>query len=248
MALDFTLPAFDEFCQAAVRMPVFALADYLSLAAPPSAPYLILRFDVDYREKQAIPMAQIAARHQLRGSFYFRHRNGSFNFEAIKAVAALGHEVGYHFETLDTCQGNVTEAEQLFLAHLDQLRAAGLTIQTAAAHGAKPTAPGYRANFDLFTQSPGLFARANLLGETTLSLDFSRLVYTSDASWHWLRYENYRHGMQGQPTNLKEIIGRLHRADEAVCVTFHSQQWYPDPISATFYRQRNRLGRVIKRR
>ncbi len=247
MLFDFTLPAFDQFCQSAARHPVFTLADYLSLAESPSAPYVILRFDVDYREPFAIPMARIAARHHLRGSFYFRHRNGTFDFETIKAVAALDHEVGYHFETMDTCRGDVVAAEQLFLEHLDQLRSAGLTIRTAAAHGAKPTAPTYRANFDLFTQSPGLFDRANLLGETTLSLDFGLMGYVSDAGWRWHRYQNYRHGMRGQPTNLKQVIRELGQVNEALCVTFHSQQWYPDPVSATFYRQRNRLGRLIRR-
>ncbi|MBN1200989.1 MAG: hypothetical protein JXJ20_03950, partial [Anaerolineae bacterium] len=162
MPLDFTFAAFDAFCQQAARLPVFTVAGYLSRSTPPHTPYVILRLDVDYRESHAVQMARIAARHDLRGSFYFRAHAGQFALEDMRAVSALGHEVGYHFETLDTCRGDYGQAEALLLKHLDHLRAAGFDIHTVAAHGGTPTAPTYRANLDLFTRTPDLFERADL--------------------------------------------------------------------------------------
>ena len=181
--LDFTLAAFDEFCQ---RLTAHAGLHRRRLpdshhAAPHS--FLILRLDVDYRERHAVYMARIADRYDLRGSFYFRRGTNGFNLEAIRAVAALDHEVGYHFETLDICRGDFDQAEALLLDHLDELRAEGLTIRTVAAHGSTPTAPTYRRNLDLFVKRPDLFERADLLGETTLSIDFAKVTYLSDATW-----------------------------------------------------------------
>jgi hypothetical protein len=245
VALDFTLAAFDQFCQQITHMPVFTLADFLARDVAPPTPYLILRVDVDYREHHAIQMARIAEHYHLNGSFYFRHRSEGFDLNAMRAVAALDHEVGYHFETLDTCGGNFEQAERLFLDHLGLLRDAGLKIRTVAAHGTVPTANTYQANFALFTRAPDLFQRARLIGETTLSLDFTKLVYISDANWRWRRYTSYSAGTKGKPTSLKQIMAELPRPNAALYITFHPQQWFPHPASTLYFRTRHRLGRVI---
>jgi hypothetical protein len=244
--LDFTYRAFEEFCQLAAQHSVFTVADALSLPVLPSAFSLILRLDVDYREAHAVDLASIAQRHHLTGSFYFRQHGGQFDLDAMRAVAALGHEIGYHFETLDTCRGDFAQAESLFLENLQLLRAAGFTIRTVAAHGAVPTAPTYHANLDLFTRAPDLFARAGLLGETTLSVDFARLIYCSDADWRWRRYEHRPPTLTaGTPVSLRAIMAELAGPVAALYLNFHPQQWFARPLTMLSFRARNRIGRRV---
>lgn len=245
MPLDFTFAAFDEFCGRIAHIPAYAVADYLARSAPPPAPFVILRLDVDYREAHAVQMAQVAQRHHLRGSFYFRNRHGTFDLEAMRRIAALDHEVGYHFETLDTCGGDFEAAERLFLDHLDQLRRAGLVIHTVAAHGSPPTAPTYRSNLDLISRSARLLERAGVLGETTLSIDFTQITYASDATWRWRRYNGFRPGMRGTPTSLSEITTDLSRDAIGLYINFHPQQWFARPATMLYYRMRNRVGRRL---
>jgi hypothetical protein len=264
--LDFTFAAFDAFCRRIAPLPVFTLAGYLSTAPAPTPPFVILRADVDYRETRALRLAQIAARCQVRGSFYFRHRvqNGdsalakrirrdvlrqapAFNVEIMQSVANLGHEVGYHFETLDTCRGDFDAAEDLFLTNLAHLRAAGVAIRTVAAHGGRPFAPTYRHNFDIFSHAPDLFQRARLLGETTISVDFARVVYVSDARWRWRRYDAYQPGATGKPTSLRAITDALPSLDAGLCINFHPHQWFASPALMLYLRARNRLGRRVFR-
>ncbi|MBN2305132.1 MAG: hypothetical protein JXQ72_11675 [Anaerolineae bacterium] len=247
MALDFTLAAFETFCQQIAHMPVFTLIDYLTRTTAPPLPFVVLRFDVDYREVHAVQMARIAERHNLQGSFYFRHRNGNFDLNAIRTIAALDHEVGYHYETLDTCRGNFDAAETLLMEHIGALRAAGLTIRTVAAHGSTPTAPSYQSNLDLFRRRPELFERAGLVGETTLSVDFSRVVRLSEANWHWQRYAQYQPGAKGRKTSLRAAAQDLPHLDTGLYVTFHPQQWFKRPLEMLYYRWRNRLGRTFPR-
>ncbi len=242
MPLDFTLSAFDEFCQRLTHMPVFTVAGYLARTTPPPTPFLILRLDVDYRERHALYMARIAERYDLRGTFYFRR---GFDLETMRAVAALEHEVGYHFETLDTCQGDFDQAEALLLDHLTELRAAGLTIRTVAAHGSTPTAPTYVRNLDLFAKRPDLFERAGLLGETTLSFNFAKVTYLSDATWTWHRYSHYQPGLTGEVTSLNRIKNELARRDAGLYINFHPHQWFPHPASTTYFRLRHRIGRRL---
>lgn len=239
MVRAFTLTTFERFCQRIVKLPVYTLIDFLELPTPPPSPFVLLRFDVDYRETHAIHMAHIAAQYELRGSFYFRHRAGTFDFRAIHAVAEAGHETGYHFETLDTCQGDFDRAAEQFATHIDILRGAGITVQTVAAHGSPPTAPTYQKNLDLLIWQPELLAHTKLAGETTLSVDFGQVVYVSDAGWRWQRYAHYPHLRTG--TSLHTISAHLPR-DRGLYINFHPHQWFPNPISAHYFRARHRLG------
>jgi len=262
--LDFTFAAFDAFCQRIAPLSVFTLAEYLSATPAPTPPFVILRADVDYREPSALRLAEIAESCQVRGSFYFRHRiqkgdsalarlilrgvsrqAPAFNVEIMSNVASLGHEAGYHFETLDTCRGEFDAAEDLFLTNLAHLRASGLAIRTVAAHGGRPLAPTYRHNLDTFSRAPDLFERARLLGETTLSVDFTRVIYVSDAHWRWRRYEAYQPGVTGKPTSLRAIMDALSDLDVGLYINFHPHQWFASPALMLYLRARNRIGRRV---
>jgi hypothetical protein len=246
MPSDFTLAAFDAFCQHAA--PVFTLADYLAQPAPSAPPFVILRVDVDYREDHAVDLARIAAQHHQRGSFYFRCHQGNFALDAIRRIAALDHEVGYHFETLDLCRGDFDAAAELFVQHVDQLRRAGVDVRTAAAHGAPPTAATYRANLDLLRQRPALLAQASLSGETTLSVDFDQVIYVSDARWRWRRYDHFQPGAQGQPTSLRATQTAFPRWSAGLYINFHPQHWFAHAVPMRYFRLRQRIGRPIRAR
>lgn len=245
MPLDFTLAAFDEFCQRISTVPVFTLTGYLTLTAPLSPPYVIWRVDVDYRETHAVQLAQIAAAHHLHGSFYFRCKETVFPLDTIRQIAKLGHEVGYHFETLDLCRGDFAAAADLFVRHIETLRQAGFEIRTVAAHGGPPVAANYQRNLDLLTQKPELLKQVDLLGETTLSLDFKRVTYVSDARWRWRRYEGYQPGQRGQPTSLWAVARDYAQWDTGLYINFHPQQWFEYPIPMIYFRLRNRVGRLF---
>jgi hypothetical protein len=245
VAAGFALRVFETACQRLARFPAFPLADYLTSPVPVTTPFALLRFDVDFRTEHALQMAQIAAQHQLCGSFYFRWTPRGFDFCVINAVASLGHEIGYHFETLDICRGNLDQAADLFIQHVEELRAAGLDIKTAAAHGAIPTAAGYKSNLDLLRKRPHLLERAHLAGETTLSVDFSQVTYVSDAGWRWHRYEHYVPGKQGKPTSLLTEAAQLEHNPTSLYFNFHPHQWFSRGTSARYYRLRNRMGRTL---
>jgi hypothetical protein len=245
--LDFTLAAFEGFCRTVDAVPVLTLADTLTQTAPLPSPCLILRVDVDYREQHAVQLAQIAAAYRLRGSFYFRCARGIFALDVIRQIAGLGHEVGYHFETLDTCRGDFDAASDLFLQHITLLRQAGFDIRTAAAHGSKPATSGYDSNLDLLTHRPELFNRAGLLGETTLSIDFERVTYVSDAGWRWRRYEHYRSGLKGDRTSLRATLNDFRQWPTGLYINFHPQHWFDRPASMAFFRLRHRIGRQLRR-
>ena len=78
--------------------------------------------------------AQIQHGLGIKGSYYFRAVPKSWNEEIINEISSLGHEVGYHYENMDTCRGDVDKAWDDFRYHLDKLRK--LTdVKTGCMHG-----------------------------------------------------------------------------------------------------------------
>jgi hypothetical protein len=67
---------------------------------------LTLRHDVDLLPGRSLRFAWIQHKMGIKGSYYFRAFPESWDEAVIKEIAALGHEVGYHYECLTTCNGN----------------------------------------------------------------------------------------------------------------------------------------------
>lgn len=243
MPAEYTVAAFQDLCRRAAHLPVFCVGDYLR--AGPQPPAVIFRFDVDYRSQHAVRLASILARRGLRGTFYFRRHPAGFNHAAIRAVAALGHEIGYHYETLDRCGGDFLAARAMLQQDIDDLRRNDVTVETIAAHGTPPLAPGYAGNLDLVRRDPGLVGQLGLLGDAVLSVDFTRLCYFSDAGWHWTRHDGTPPGPGGRPSTLAEVGACLAHPETSVYLTFHPHQWFERAAVMHYFRWRNRVGMVI---
>lgn len=246
MPTDFTLAAFAGLCQRAARTRVLPVADFLRTA--PCVPFVILRFDVDYREAFAVRLAQMLAAERLRGTFYFRHHADGFDWAAIDMVAALGHEVGYHYETLDRSGGDFLAAGDRFLADISALRAHGVEVGTVAAHGAPPVSDTYAGNLDLLRADPSLLSQASLRGDAVASVDFGRLTYFSDAGWRWQRRNGAPPDAAVAPCSFADVLEQVAEPSPANYINIHPQQWFARPANTRYFRWRNRVGmRVVPR-
>jgi hypothetical protein len=65
---------------------------------------VILRHDVDLKPQNSLATAKIEYEMGIKGSYYFRMVPESYNIDIIREIANLGHEIGYHYETMDTAE------------------------------------------------------------------------------------------------------------------------------------------------
>lgn len=70
----------------------------------------------------------------MKASYYLRAVPESWNEEVIKDIYSLGHEVGYHYESLTTCKGDMAAAHKDFEMNLKKLRDL-VPVQTICMHG-----------------------------------------------------------------------------------------------------------------
>jgi hypothetical protein len=188
---------------------------------------VILRHDVDRLPVNAYKMAQIESNMGINASYYFRMDPCSYNIELIKLIADLGHEIGYHYETMDTCNGNIDNAYDEFCRNLNIFRNI-VSINTICMHGS----PLSRFdNRDMWKKYD--YKTLGLIGEPYFDINFSKVFYITDTGRKW----------NNQSSNVRDKVNRLFeiqikstnniiklieqgKLPDYVMINTHPQRWF----------------------
>lgn len=141
-----------------------------------------LRHDVDLYPPRSLHIAEIEAAEGLQATYYFRTVPESYDEDIIRRITALGHDAGYHYECLTTCQGNIDAALQDFRRNLDRLRSV-VPVAKACAHGS-PRSP--HNSMDLWHHAD--YHNFGITHESMLDTDFSTTLYLTDTGRRWDGY------------------------------------------------------------
>jgi len=228
---DFSIQKYSEICSALVnaKYQSITLADYFSKGGLDlTAKKVLLRHDVDRLSFMSLIMAKIEADIGLTSSYYFRLPY-TFDPNIIKGIAALGHEVGLHYENLSKERGNLSDAKKSFSNDLIQLRNL-VQVKTVTMHGS----PASRFdNRDLW-KSINL-RDFDLLGEAYLHIDFEKVMYFSDTgrTWEDGKY-NIRDSIpEGKSTiddkplikTSDDLIDLIEKENRNLYLAIHPERW-----------------------
>ena len=123
---DFSLDIYRELLEALQWQgyELIGYADYLKAKSQEQSAkrFVILRHDVDARPQNSLKTAQIEHALGAKATYYFRVGSESNVPEVIKAIAKLGHEIGYHYEDMSLCGGDVKQAWSHFQTWLEYFR------------------------------------------------------------------------------------------------------------------------------
>ena len=188
---------------------------------------VILRHDVDALPGNSLLFARIQNMYGLKGSYYFRAVEGSWDERIIKRIKNLGHEVGYHYESLTTSRGNLEHAISDFSYNLEKLRDL-VDVSTICMHGS-PT-----SKFD----SRSLWSRYDytdygIIGEPYFDIDFNKVFYLTDTGRRWdgrkvsVR-DKVRSSFNQSFHSTDEILMALENDNlpDHIMFTFHPQRWH----------------------
>jgi hypothetical protein len=177
---DFTLTVYksllDELIKAKYKFMTFA--EFVE-TKPGEEKLIILRHDVDRLPEQALKMAKIEHEMRMKASYYFRCQHGDFAKNVIKDVAALKHEIGYHYETMDTCKGNEEKAWNEFKSNLTILRML-VPVMTICRHGSPRSKWD---NGEIWKVHD--YKALEIIGEPYLDIDFNEVLYLTDTGRRW---------------------------------------------------------------
>ncbi len=189
------------------------------------APFAFIRHDVDRLVSRAVRMAEMEAELDVVSTYYFRsHRARLFPRRAIARIRGLGHEIGYHYETLVRAGGDMRRAMINFREELEALRCHA-PVETVAAHGsplARDSNMGLSGRFDL--------SELGILGEPSVDFDFTSLLYVTDTGGTFGSSRNVRDRVPGRqlfiPTAPGALGEVLRPAEEPlVLLNCHPERW-----------------------
>ena len=188
-------------------------------------PFIFLRHDVDRFSARALNMATAERCIGVTSTYYFRSGSGGeFPCEHIMSIASMGHEIGFHYESVTRDRGDRGYAVELFEKDLASLRRIA-DVKTVAAHGSplsKFCSMGYSATMDL--------ERLELLGEPGVGFDFSKVLYVTDTGGVFGSSNNLRDWSNGRnlgkPVTPWELGVMLRpRSEPSVLVNSHPERW-----------------------
>lgn len=202
------------------------------ITQPEVGKVIILRHDVDLLPYNSLRTAEIEAFLGIRGTYYFRAVPESWNENIIKRIAALGHEVGYHYESLTTCKGDIDSAYEDFCMNIERLRAL-VPVSTICMHGS-PRSP-YDSK-DIWEKYS--YRDHGIIAEPYLDTDFSKMFYLTDTGRRW---DGYNVSVRDKIEKFQDIwtqrglvyhstydiIEAIQKGGlpERIMITVHPQRW-----------------------
>lgn len=194
--------------------------------------FVILRHDVDLKAENSLAIAKIEHSLGINASYYFRVVEQSNKPEIIKAIAEMGHEIGYHYEDLTICGGNPEKAIEHFRKQLDYFRRF-YSVKTICMHGAPHSKYDSR---DLWKHYD--YHNFGIIGEPYFDVDFSKVFYLTDTGRRWDGFnvslrdkvpiyqdEWIRQGLLYHSTDDILAAVKQDKLPKQLMMTTHPQRW-----------------------
>ena len=191
---------------------------------------VILRHDVDDKAENSLRIAELEHSMQVFGSYYFRYLSKSWDTKIIKNIEKLGHEIGYHYETMDTANGDIDEAWRQFQFYLKKLRKIA-SVSTVCMHGSP------RSEFDnkeVWTKYD--YKSLDIIGEPYFDIDFDYVLYLTDTGRRW---DGFNVSIRDKVEDQKKWIDRgffVHSTDDIISKILNND--FPNHVMFNFHPQR----------
>ena len=254
--MDFTIKKYIQLLTA-LKETGYTFQPFADFIENPAEKVIVLRHDVDAKKWNSYRFGKIQAAMGIRGTYYFRMARKSFNRRVMREMTVMGHEIGYHYETMDTARGNVDQAYVEFVRNLKYLRKI-VPVKTICMHGSPLSKYDNRSIWKKYD-----YKELGIIGEPYLDIDFNKVLYLTDTGRRWdgdrvsvrdkVRSEDRRSANEQRITNyrnLKSTQNSKHKtqnlifrstndiikAAEAnklpnqIMLTFHPQRWTNKPL------------------
>ncbi|MEL4305939.1 hypothetical protein [Methanococcoides sp. LMO-2] len=220
---DFTISKFRLLCEAiAIDYPTVTMAEYMSGDHPDR--FVLMRHDVDRMPGHSLETARIEHELGIRATYYFRSIKSVFKPEIMKQIRDMGHEIGYHYETLSEANGDPEKGVQLFKAHLADFDDV-YKVKTICMHG-RPLSK--YDNRDLWKSYD--FKDYGIIGEAYLSVG-PELNYFSDTGRSWSTRNSLRDFIPGKTEDFTadttdDLIDLIKSGElENLYLLAHPERW-----------------------
>jgi hypothetical protein len=212
----------------------------------------LIRHDVDRKPYNALRMARIENSLGVKSTYYFRTKPHTLKKKLIKEISSLGHEIGYHYESLSDTNGNIIEAINDFKKNLGILREI-VPIKTCAMHGRPLNKYDNRNMWRTKDNHNILINELEMLGEVYLDIVYKDIAYINDTGRNWESsksnkrdkvFSNIKTSFESQ----KLLISYLEKTDiKKIVFQIHPERWDDNYFSWVLQLIIDKLSNFIKK-
>ncbi|MCY1634883.1 hypothetical protein [Marinifilum sp. D737] len=196
--------------------------------------FVLIKHDVETNAKKALRIAKIESNYNIRSTYYVQSYllNDESNLEIFREIQDMGHEVTYHYDVLDSNNGDWTAAELEFDETLKKFKDLGFDVMTVCPHG-NPVMNrnGWSSNKDFFRKKSIKEKYSNILDIVVdfPSLSKNKIAYVSDAGYRWNLITDIANNDNTEAPNvpLKGIKGlvELLNKEQSLIISSHPHRW-----------------------
>jgi hypothetical protein len=202
---------------------------------------IILRHDVDSLPYNSLRIAVIENSFGIKSSYYFRIEQERHEVEILKKIAALGNEIGYHYEDVNLvlkCNKQMLKeqnghnsherlidlAYESFCKNLERMRKI-YPIKTICAHGSPLSPFDNKIMWNKYD-----YKKLGIIGEPYFDIDWDKFAYFTDTGRRWNGYNvSLRDKVNSKyKFNFKstiDIMNNISKLPSHLMITVHPQRW-----------------------
>lgn len=190
---------------------------------------IILRHDIDIKKGSSVIFAKIENELGVKGTYYYRAVPYVFDKKIVKSVSDLGHEIGYHYESLSMYKGNYEKAISDFKLQLEKFRSV-VHINTICMHGDSRSKHDNKEMWERFS-----YRDYGIIGEPYFDLDFNKVLYLTNSAQRWNGHkiavrDKVKSNLKFDFTTTFDIINNITTLPNQVMFTIHPDRWTDNPL------------------
>jgi len=247
---DFTHKIYVEFLEALKRndFQFLTVNEFYNREFNVDRPFILIRHDVDRRPNSSLEMAKIEKEFGVKATYYFRTISKTFKPMIIKDIASLGHEIGYHYESLADTDGNYKDAIDDFKKNLERLKRL-YPIKTIAMHGRPTSKWDSRELWKKYN-----YKEYGIVIEPYFDINFKEILYITDASRKWNNDEiNLRDRVDSnfnfEFKHTLDIIRLIEdkNAPKKIMINIHPEHWAKSSLEWYYIYSVRKIKNFIKK-
>ena len=243
----FVYKEWERFCSKIYNLDVKCATAYeaLELSKFPDQ-YVIIKHDVETNVEKALKLASIENKYNIRATYYVQSYliESIKNIKLLKEIHKLGHEVTYHYDTLDSNNGDFKLAELEFDKTLMKFKNLGMEVKTVCPHGNPiKERSGWSSNKDFF-RNEVLNSKYSEIADIVINPEKfinKEMIYISDAGFGWKRIADISNNDKNKSEDkelkgLNDVINLIQDKSKSLIISAHPHRWGKYEISAFFHR------------
>ncbi len=247
--MDFTVKKYIELIKA-LKVEGYVFKTYAEALESGFENTIVLRHDVDKLPNNSLLFATIQNKLDIKGSYYFRIVPESYDTNVIKDIANMHHEIGYHYEDLTLCNGNVENAYESFVSNLNNINSLA-QVKTICMHGSPMSKWDSK---DIWKEYS--YKKLGIIGEPYFDTDFNNIFYITDTGRRWdgdkvsVRDKVNSNSFSSLSfSTTDEIISAINNGKfpKSAMFTFHPQRWTDNKLFWIKELVLQRIKNIVKR-